>query len=283
VKWLTNKPFLPTDALSIDGIDTTKIGVVEETHFAAPRTQMRYEPPLALLKEHESLPCVYWNKTFLAYKDKIVGIHADAAQEKQLRQFCQDFSANREALRAFCILLGTQALVGKATAILKRDIDVLPWPKGGDRWDLCDWERILCEDVVNFTAEFVRLGQKSRLLKQAVTSDELREYSGVFVQMLGSIYDNLRAAKSGVLDGVAFQAFCFGNAPQLDWPDDWTKKLHELIYVEHGAVLRTVRVLRFYDSNVVIIVKPDRLRYWIRSLAIQDADETLVDLRRQGY
>ena len=29
------------------------------------------------------------------------------------------------------------------------------------------------------------------------------------------------------------------------------------VRVEHGAALRTVRVLRFYDSNVVIVVKPE--------------------------
>ena len=101
--------------------------------------------------------------------------------------------------------------------------------------------------------------------------------------MLGSIYSNLRATKSGSLDGITFQAFCFGKTPQLDWPLDWTQNLHELIYVEHGAALRTVRVLRFYDSNVIIIVKPDRLRYWIRSTAIRDADEALTDLKKQGY
>jgi hypothetical protein len=32
-----------------------------------------------------------------------------------------------------------------------------------------------------------------------------------------------------------------------------------------------------------VIVKPDRLRYWIRSTAIRDADETLVELKNQGF
>jgi hypothetical protein len=44
-----------------------------------------------------------------------------------------------------------------------------------------------------------------------------------------------------------------------------------------------VRVLRFYEANTILIVKPDRLRYWIRSTAIRDADETLADLHEQGY
>jgi len=46
---------------------------------------------------------------------------------------------------------------------------------------------------------------------------------------------------------------------------------------------QTLRVFRFYSDNVMLTVKPDRLRYWIRSTAIRDADETLIDLREQGY
>jgi len=42
-------------------------------------------------------------------------------------------------------------------------------------------------------------------------------------------------------------------------------------------------VVRYYDANVILIVKPDRLRYWIRSTAIRDADDTLIDLRDQAW
>jgi hypothetical protein len=101
--------------------------------------------------------------------------------------------------------------------------------------------------------------------------------------MLGSVYSNLRASEFGLLDGLAFQAFCFGKESDLDWPSDWSGQLREVIYREHGDALRTVRILRFYEGNTIIMVKPDRLRYWIPSTAIRDADETLVDLQRQGY
>ena len=285
MKWLTGKPFLPTEALTVDGIAADKIDVVRETHFTAPRTEQRYEPPLVLLKEHESLPCAFWGKEkgFIAYKHKIVGIHAQPSQQGQLRKFYDAFLDSRGALRAFCILFGTQALVGKATAILKRDIDVLPWPKANEGWDLCDWEKILCEDVVSYTAEFVRLGQKSQLLKKQAAEGDLNEYAKIFMDMLGSIYKNLRVTRSGLFNGIAYQTFCFGEAPQVDWLTDNIEHLHKLIYVQHGKTLRTVRVVRFYEKNVIVIVKPDRLRYWIRSTAIRDADETLVDLRKQGY
>ena len=37
------------------------------------------------------------------------------------------------------------------------------------------------------------------------------------------------------------------------------------------------------DGRFVYILKPDRLRYWLRSIALRDADEIMADLRSQGY
>ena len=219
----------------------------------------------------------------MAFKDKIVGIHADTRNEPELEHFYNTFVANRSALRAMCLLFGTQALLGKSTAILKRDLDVLPWPQLRNGWNLSWWEKILCEDVVEFASDFVRLGQNSRSLREQVTKNGLKNFSQVFVRMLGSVYSNLRATESDLRDGLAFQAFSFGLQADLNWPADWSGRLQEIIYRKHGDALRTVRILRFYERNTIVIVKPDRLRYWIPSTAIRDADETLADLSKQGY
>jgi hypothetical protein len=281
--WLTGKPFLPTKTFTDRGIDESKIRTVVAKKFRSAYTEARYSAPLILIKEVETLPCVLWNKGFLAYKHQIVGIHAPRTEERQLRDFYNQFSSNRLTLRAFCAIFGTRALSSKATSILKRDIDVLPWPQDKKGWDLSWWEKTLCEDVVKYAGDFVRLGQNSRLLREQVTADSLKDFSRVFVKMLGSVYSNLRASESGLLDGLAYQAFCFGEKSDLGWPSDWSGPLQEIVYREHGDALRTVRILRFYERNTIIMVKPDRLRYWISSTAIRDADETLVDLQRQGY
>jgi hypothetical protein len=281
--WLSGKPYLPTDALDDQGIDRTRISALKEKEFHRPRTPIRYAAPLVLIKEIETLPCAFWNDGFLAYGGQIVGVHAPQSQVSELREFYSQFAANRTILRAFCALFGTRALSSKATSILKHDIDVLPWPKTKRGWSLSWWEKELCKDVVEFAGDFVRLGQNSRLLRERVTGESLSRFSEVFVRMLGSIYTNLQVSQSGLLDGLAFQAFCFGESADLGWPSDWSEMLQKVIYQEHGDALRSVRILRFYDRNTIILVKPDRLRYWIPSTAIRDADETLTDLQRQGY
>ena len=47
--------------------------------------------------------------------------------------------------------------------------------------------------------------------------------------------------------------------------------------------LDVTRIARIYDGSCIYLVKPDRLRYWLGSIALRDADETLADLVDQGY
>ena len=283
VPWLTGKAYLPSTALTEAGINQQDLSIVEEKKFEASRTPDRYTAPLFLVREIGSLPCAFLERGFLAFGHQVVSIHAPQAEAAQLRSFHNQFTSNRSALSAFCALLGTRAFTGKATSILKRDIDSLPWPSNDKGWQLSFWEKVLCQDLVEHMADYVRLGQNSRLLRDAASPVQLTEYSMLFVKLLGSVYPNLRAARSFDFDGLTCQAFCFGDAPELRWPGDWKPNLRSLVYSRQGEALRAVRVLRFYEANTILIVKPDRLRYWIRSAAIRDADETLTDLRSQGY
>ncbi len=283
--FLTGKKYLPTEALTIDGIDESSIGVVNETKFESPRNERRFTPPLVMIKESESLPIAFWSKSSIAYRDKIVGIHAPRSQESDLRSIYSTIAHNRDMYRFTCMLNGSQALIGKATAILKQDIDVLPFPEDPSELTFCFWEETLRVDVLKYMADYVRLGQNSALLKNAATPSDLNAYANLFMRMLGSVYDNLKAAATIHLDGLICQPFYFGERPNLTWIEKGIEAdLRKLIYHEEQyKFLRTIRVLRFYSQNVFLIVKPDRLRYWIPSTAIRDADESLLDLREQGF
>jgi hypothetical protein len=230
------------------------------------------------------LPTAYRDRGFLAYRHKIVGIHASRSQSADLRRLYESLCHNKEFYRFCCTLNGTQSLVGKATAVLKQDIDALPYPEDARDIALSFWENVLREDVVEYMTEYVRRGQNSQLLRKAASSNDLGEYSSMFCRMLGSIYGNLRASEPVFLDGLTCQPFYFGDHPDFSWLEQGVSNgLRNLIYHQNHEHLRTVRVLRYYEKNVILIVKPERLRYWIRSTAIRDADETLMDLREQGY
>lgn len=285
--FLTGKPLLLTEGLTDCGIDKKMIAKVTETHFRSAYTESRYTPPLILLRENETLPVAFWEPSagFLAYRAKVVGVHSPMAEVSALRELFKSLEDRHRFYRFWCTLVGSQSLVGKATAILKQDIDLLPYPEDPNDLDLSVWEQALCDDVLRYMTDYVRKGQNSALLKTPASIGDLDGYSNLLVRMLGTVYSNLQACTPVFLNGLACQPFSFGPPPDLSWlSPDSSDDLRALVYEESRyARLRTVRVLRYYADNVILVVKPDRLRYWIRSTAIRDADDTLIDLRQQGY
>ncbi len=281
---LTGKLHLPTTALTVDGIDESQLSILKQQWFEAPRDINLYEPPLVVIKEHESLPVAYWDRCHLNFMRSIVGVHGKASDRKALQAFAHELTTRRRLFQ-FCLLLnGSRALTGRSTAVNKLDIDRLPMPDDPTELDLAFWEDSLKEDVLEYMADYVRLGQDSVLLKKAASTANVKEFSSLYVRMLGSLYRNLKSAESIRMNGLIAQPFYFGDKPDVSWLDDGCKDaLHRLVYDQSRESLRTVRVVRYYEGNVILIVKPDRLRYWIRSTAIRDADDTLIDLREQGW
>ena len=226
----------------------------------------------------------YWDKGPITFKHEIVGIHAPASESGKHKACFDQLKKNRRFYQFMVLLNSPRALIARATAILKGDIESLPYPEDESELDLTFWEEALIDDALGYLTDYVRLGQKSELLKRAADEETMTEYASLYCQLLGSLYDNLRPADPVFLDGLTCQPFFFGDEPAIEWlGPDCEEQLTNLVFEQTLPSLRTVRVVRFYHENVVFIVKPDRLRYWIRSTAIRDADDTLFELRQQGY
>ncbi len=237
-----------------------------------------------VIKENERLPSAFWDMGDLAYKNEIVGIHAAPSQSRELKRFFRVFQQRLRQYQFCCTANGSRTFSTKATSVYKIDIESLPYPEDERDLDFTYWERAIQDDVIDYIAPFVRLGQNSELLRKAADASVVESYADMFCRLLGSIYDNLQAASPVFLSGLICQPFYFGDAPNIDWlGEDCQQKLLTLVYDQSLESLRTVRVVRLYHENMVLIVKPDRLRYWIRSTAIRDADDTVVDLHQQGY
>ena len=80
------------------------------------------------------------------------------------------------------------------------------------------------------------------------------------------------------------QPYVFGKG-KADWSgaDELKGKVDALLREKRGGGLNVTRIARLYDGACIYLLKPDRLRYWLRSVALRDADETLADLAGQGF
>jgi hypothetical protein len=231
-----------------------------------------------ILSQIDSLDAGLWNKGFLAYTHEFVGIKTSESEKAELKRFFHGFVANKPILQGFLYLLGYRTLAGRSTATYKRDIMNLPWPNNGD-FDLLLWEKELLDDVRDYMAEYVRLGQGSRLLKDSPTKANLKNYSDTFLRIIRNAYPNMKQIKSLASDNLILITFSFSDKedalPMLDDPN-WAYKLDSLIEKEQNYFLRTRRIVQIPTGNSVIIIKPNKLRYWIRSTAIRDVDDILI-------
>lgn len=53
-----------------------------------------------------------------------------------------------------------------------------------------------------------------------------------------------------------------------------------LQYVGEDYVIK--RVIRTYSDHSIVMIKPRQRRYWLKSMALRDADETFIDIMSRG-
>jgi hypothetical protein len=114
----------------------------------------------------------------------------------------------------------------------------------------------------------------------------LPDFVNVFTRQINKVFKSnpLRALAVQTWPGVICQPFVFGDGA-VDWTgaDELKDRLQALLFKQKDSSLIVTRIARTYDERFVFLLKPDRLRYWLRSVALRDADETLADLRAQGF
>lgn len=280
---LYDQALLPSDALTIDGVDRSRIGRVDRKPIEGPRSAALFTPPMLLIREHGDLPNVLWREGYLTYKNKIVGFAAATAGELMpLERWLRDEIIG---LRAYVAAISLRMLSQKATTLSCRDIYDLPFDAEAPGLELSENERRIADDILRYYVDYVRLGSASRLSKHRA-KDGLGSFAAVFAGQISALYPKkpLHAAGSLDLGGTVIQAFAFGDA-EIDWSrtELLEGRLDALVRETRGSSLTMTRIARIYDGSFIFLLKPDRLRYWLPTVALKDADDVLADLRAQGF
>ncbi|WP_221179146.1 class I SAM-dependent DNA methyltransferase [Pseudomonas fluorescens] len=281
---LIGRPLLPPNAVTDNGVDVTKIGVVPEKKIEGPRSSARFTPPFLVIRKHANLQHAVWEGEYLTYKSELVGFAANGAPRDGLERVSNWISSENVALRAYAAGISTRLLTRKATALSSADVMSLPYWDGASL-ELSENEGIIATDIVQYQCDFVRLGDESNLLKEKGEA-ALQDFADCYVSQINAVYGDvpLTPLQPQVWPGVICYPFAFGEG-QVDWedPDRLRGKLNSLLCEQRGSALSITRIARIYDRSFIFLLKPDRLRYWLRSIALRDADETLADLRMQGF
>jgi hypothetical protein len=268
----------------LDGIDVTAITTAPDKPYEGPRSEKRFSPPMLLIREQMDIPHDLWTKYYLTYTQRIVGFCAPKVDTDKLRQISDWLTNSKRALKAHLALISPSLFIQKATALQADDIFSIPYPENTSL-DLSHNEQIIIDDIVDYYRDLIRLGDDSAAMKERGHA-ALPNFNKVFTGQINAVYkkNSLRALASQTWPGVICQPFVFGNG-EVDWSDteELRGKLDALLQEQKDKTLRITRLARIYDGSFIFLLKLDRLRYWLRSVALRDADETLADLRAQGF
>lgn len=285
--WLTGHRALSTEAFTSDGIDWSKQLPITQTYFAEPRQRELFEPPILLIKkvveaEAGQIPMALVEEG-VRFKKRIYGIHAPREDLAELKRIYA-FLSNHHLVQFLLLAKSAEYLVNKSSAILSADILDLPFPKSTTNIRISSVEQAMMEDALEYAAEFKRKGDAAAIL-QTPDAKQLEHFGEFFCAVLGSVYSTLKRDQPIWFDDSICYPFYFGDKPtvQMDESNAGTLRLKNILSTNVGSSLRCQRILRVFHGNMLLLVKPPQLRYWLRSIAIRDADELFVELQGQGY
>ncbi len=285
--FLTGKDFILSDALTESGIDETKKGLIKAEFFATTYNKELYEPPLLLIKQRLG------KKHFItAFRDqptrfmqRILGISAPPEDKDELISINKFLHHNFKLLFFFISGCSSEFLIRRSSAIQKDDIDMLPYPEDKTILNLSPMEEILVDDTLEYFLPFRREYAKPTKAEKSPTKSQLEAFGEVYLKILNSVYQDYKCGQWIETSSHIIYPFYCGEA--LNLPDNPTEIEHHLDsllqYEQPSGSIRFKRVMRIYDEKVIYLIKPKQLRYWLRSVALRDADETFASLVRQEY
>ena len=288
--YITGQPTVIDRYFTEDGIGKVEIQI--ENSFKDKSREQLFKPPHLLIKKsigNKKIPVVMSNE-YLTFKNEILGVYAPLKEADQLRQIKSYFDLNSRTLRFLISVTSSRAGISRSIkTLLLQDITNLPYPSKHEDLQLSYAEQIIQDDVLDYYLEQISKGENASVNKVAGI-DEIQDFCKVFCEALNSIYgnessqfnvENISETLTYYIVKFAYGGISEAAAYEFKLGDD--SAIETLLVNETGKNVRINRVLKIYQRDTIYLVKPKSLRYWLKSVALRDADESFDDLYKAGY
>lgn len=284
--YIYEQNFLPTQnltksTLKITSKDTCKCDV-KKTHR---KTNIKlFQPPHLLIRKIISKNgLIYgYSPDYLTFKSDIFAIHTPEADKEQLI-YIADFIGTNSSLLSFYIL-ATSSRVGilKETSLYGEDILNLPYPANYNDIALSSAEQIVIEDAVKY-----QIGIKSEeLYKNYASTSDVVDYADVFCRLLNSVYktSDKEFCFTKIIDVESYYViqFDYTNAKidsyTLENESSLLKHIEKITPLNNNlSSTHFQKIMKIYGTDSVVFIKPKQIKYWLKSIALRDADDVFAD------
>ena len=294
-KHLTGQWMIPTNKFNCDDIQEKDIVRETEKLFEGRRERHKkiFLAPHILIKTNIKFPIVLLSEKDLIFRRDITGIYAPQEDIGELKQLSAKLKQYRKVYRSLFMLSSGKAGISRATVIKHEDVLSLPYPENFDQLRLSDAEKIAIVDVLKYGFDSLSKGENSVTVIKGADSRALESFGKTFCDSLNSIYkeDNKEFYPLEPIDSVSYICcpVAYGNPekPKLLSRNHTTKikegNLECLIDNPQGRNVLYKRIIKLYGKDMIYLIKPKTLRYWLKSIALRDANEVFTDLVSSGY
>lgn len=176
-----------------------------------------------------------------------------------------------------------EGLLAQDTSELTDQIDLLLYEAFG----LTNEERYLVEDAIKFDFDLFYKERNSIALKRAHTK-EVAHYAEVLSNELntfleGQISISLKIFEANVMDTLRMVVLKFGedstiSIEKIESLHSMLQNLHRGLISRKSDHLYVQKIMTYYDTDTITLVKPNSKRYWTRTQAMDDATIILSDI-----
>ncbi|MDR1882662.1 MAG: N-6 DNA methylase [Prevotella sp.] len=268
-----------------NGIGKTE--VQNKTFFESipKNAKLIFSPPHLMIKKtigENSIPMDLRND-YLTFRNEILGIHCPSVQRDELHDLATQLKSNNSILRFF--IAATTARSGNRYMYSIYLKDVLNMPLFTEHsYKPSLMGEIVINDVLNYYIEEVKIGRNSDLHKKTAEKNKhIIPFSKVYCDALNKMYaeGENKYYFSKLIESDSFFAcdYTFGNGNNKNFIHDHSdENLDDLLSEwnpSHSA--KYGKVMRIYGNNIIRLVKPKKLIYWLQSTALRDFGDTLED------
>lgn len=288
------KDSMPTSKFTELGFSKSDIVIQDsDEYIEATRKKEIYTPPLLLIKRsigNETIP-VYYSDSYITYRNEIIGINCPQ-EDKELLISLKARIYRNQLYRFYLIVTSARAGVTKSTfPVYTQDIMNLPFPTEAKDIELSKFDEILVKDTLEYGLEFLGKETNVKVLKTS-SENQIFSFGKVFCEVLNLLFQTeskkYLQKDAYITESFICSIFEYGNdrdteSKLLKTEIEIENHIAELVYNKIGTSYRINRVVKIYDGDLIYLIKPKELRYWLESIALRDADETIVDLYNAGY
>jgi hypothetical protein len=290
-----------------DGIPNIKVGV--ELFSGNFKDEKIYQPPVLIFDQVLGIKNIpfylvstkdkYSNIGHLYYSRDFVGIKAPEHDEGTLVDIAKLFKENygdQLSFQFFVLCIGSSSLILTETDVNKGELFCVPFPENLENLNLTDEEIMIQSDVLKY---FRNLGKSisngGEELFKAASKSELQIFGKILCTQLNDIYElesNVwQLGEINHFPNFIMLQLGFGQRGILNEKFEKTEEetlISKILNSEFGnsgsKLTRITRIYRHENGfDFIYLIKPNAKKYWLRSIALRDADEIFKDFLNKGY